>query len=242
MSQRTVEVVPSADALAGRAAELFVSLAQDAISRRGRFTVALSGGSTPEKMYKLLAEPERSARIDWSRCHLFFGDERHVPADDPRSNQGMARRALLDHIPVPPANVYPVPFSHPTAAEEAAAYETRMAPLLADFDLLLLGLGDDGHTLSLFPGKPALDATTLVTWSPPGVLPPPVDRITLTFHAANLSRHAVFLVSGAAKAATLARVLADDADPRLLPAAGIRPENGTVTWLVDSAAAGMLST
>jgi 6-phosphogluconolactonase len=241
MSQRTLEILPTPDALAERAAELFLDLAQAAIAQRGRFTVALAGGSTPEKMYKLLARPEVAGRLAWKSCVALFGDERFVAHDDPRSNYGMARRALLEHVPIPEANVFPVPFALTTAADEAVAYESRIAPLLTDLDLLLLGLGDDGHTLSLFPGKPALDATTLVTWSPPGVLPPPVDRITLTYRAANMARRAVFLVSGAGKSAILPKVLADDADPRQYPAVGIRPTSGSVTWLVDAEAARMLA-
>lgn len=237
MSARSIEVLATPDALAQRAADLVVALAADALAARGRFVVALAGGSTPEKAYRLLAQ---TPGLDWTRWHVLFGDERYVGSSDPRSNYHMARNALLQHVPIPEEQVYPILPSWPTAAEEAVAYERRVGHLLPDLDLLLLGLGDDGHTLSLFPGQPALAATTLVTWSPPGVLPPPVDRVTLTFRAANLARNAVFLVSGAGKAATLARVLDADADARQLPAAGIQPVTGSVTWLVDAAAAAAL--
>jgi len=233
----TVEILPTPDALAQRAAEVFVTLAAEAITARGRFDVALAGGSTPERTYRLLAA---DPRIDWGRCRLFFGDERFVPADDPRSNVGMARRALLDAVP---ATVFPVPTDLPTVQEAAAAYERTLTDAFGGavvFDLLLLGLGDDGHTLSLFPGKPALTATGVATWSPPGVLPPPVDRVTLTFATANACRHAVFLVGGAGKAEIVAKVLGDGGDPMRYPAAGIRPTAGTVTWLLDAAAAGRL--
>ncbi len=235
----SVEILPTPEALATRAADLFVTRAAEAITARGRFTVALAGGSTPERTYRLLAGTDHASQIDWARCHFFPGDERFVPVDDPRSNLGMARRSLLDHVAVPADNIHAVPTHLATVQEAAIVYGQTLTQAFGGaiiFDLLLLGLGDDGHTLSLFPGKPALTATNVVTWSPPGILPPPVDRVTLTFPTANACRHVVFLVSGAAKADIVPKVLADGVDPAVYPAAGIRPTSGTLTWLLDAAA------
>lgn len=237
MNTPALDILPTPETLAERAAGFFIQVAQEAIAQRGRFTVALAGGSTPERMYQLLALPELTSRLDWSRCHLFLGDERFVPADDPRSNLGLARRTLLTAIPQ--AQVYPVPTDLPTVQEAAAAYARTLTQAFAGppvFDLVLLGLGDDGHTLSLFPGKPALTSTEVVTWSPPGVLPPPVDRVTLTFPTVNAARHVIFLVSGAGKADIVPKVLVPGADVATYPAVGIRPTHGTLIWMLDAAA------
>ncbi len=244
MSAPTVTICPNADDLARQAADLFVRTAEDAVRERGAFFVALAGGSTPEKTYALLARPERARRIAWASTFLFFGDERLVPQDDSRSNFALARRALLDAVPVPDANVFPIPTDR-SAAEGARAYAATLARAFGvdekgappPFDLVLLGLGDDGHTASLFPGAPALAANEVwTTASPPGTLPPPVERITLTYPVLNAARSVVFLVAGANKAAALRDVL-EGASPQLRPAAGVRPTEGGVTWLVDAAAA-----
>ncbi len=175
--------------------------AQEAVRERGRFTLVLAGGSTPEKTYRLLAEPAQAAMVAWPKTFVFFGDERFVPPDDPRSNFGMARSALLAHVPIPAGQVFPVPTDRPTAAEAAAAYTRRLGEVFAAaprgppprFDLILLGLGEDGHTASLFPGAAALAVRdTWVTWSPPGTLPPPVDRVTMTYPVLNAARQVLF--------------------------------------------------
>jgi 6-phosphogluconolactonase len=246
----TVVICRDADELSARAADLLVEAARDSVRERGRFALALAGGSTPEKAYALLAGPGAVARVDWSKAHLFFGDERFVPPDDPRSNYAMVRRSLLAGAPVPPAQVFPVPTDRPTPADSASAYSATLAEAFGllpggappSFDLVLLGLGEDGHTASLFPGAAALAETrTWVTWSPPGVLPPPVDRVTLTFPVLNAACRVLFLVSGANKAPALRDVLEGGALPQVRPAAGVRPAGGTLTWLVDSAAAGLLT-
>jgi 6-phosphogluconolactonase len=243
------KVCEDAEKLAEQAAEMIREAAADSIQQRGRFTLVLAGGSTPEKTYTLLAKPDEVAKVDWGRTYLFFGDERLVPHDDPRSNFGMAQRALLAHVPVPPGQVFPIPTDKGTAAECAASYADTLsrvfqvpAGAFPTFDLILLGLGDDGHTASLFPGRSALTvADAWVTSSLPGVLPPPVERVTMTFPVLNAARQVAFLVSGDKKAAVLQEVLEGGATLEKYPAAGVRPANGTLTWLMDRAAARLLS-
>lgn len=243
----TLVVCLCADDLAARAADRFVETARAAVASRGRFTVALAGGSTPEAMYALLAESPRREQVPWTQTFVFFGDERMVPPDDEeRSNVNMARRVLLDKVPV--GQVFPVDTTGPADAEAAArAYANTLASFFGlpssglppVFDLILLGLGDDGHTASLFPGKPTLAVTDRwVVASSPGVLPPPVERVTLTFPVLNAARAVLFLVAGDKKAPALAAILEGGADPATYPAAGVRPASGTLTWLVDEAAAG----
>jgi 6-phosphogluconolactonase len=248
--QAQVVICPDADRLAAEAAARVGAAAADAVRERGRFTLVLSGGSTPEKTYALLAAPGQAAPLDWSKAYLFLGDERVVPPDDPRSNYGMARRTLLDCLALPPGHVFPVPTDLPSPAACADAYAGALASFFAlppageppRFDLVLLGLGDDGHTASLFPGARALDERQRwVTWSPPGTLPPPVDRVTLTYPALNAARQVLFLVAGARKAEPVRDVLEGGAAPQKRPAAGVRPKDGTVTWLLDEAAAGLLT-
>jgi 6-phosphogluconolactonase len=246
----SIVICRDADDLADRAADRFIEVAGGAIRKRGRFTVALSGGSTPERMYTLLAAPPRRERVDWGRVYMFFGDERAVPADDPRSNFGMAQRTLLAGGEMPADHVFAVPTEGRTATEAAAEYEGILSRFFGQppdgpppiLDLILLGLGDDGHTASLFPGKPALRVRDAwVTASPPGILPPPLDRVTFTFPVLNAARHAVFLVSGEKKAPVVREVLEGGPSIEEYPAAGVRPADGTLTWMLDAAAASHLS-
>jgi len=239
----------NADDLAGRAADFIVQSAREAIAERGRFTLVLSGGSTPEKTYALLAEPARSTAFDWARVSVFFGDERFVPADDPRSNFAMARRALLARVPLPIAQVFSVPTQAESAAACAAAYAAALARCFATtpssapprFDLILLGMGEDGHIASLFPAAAALDVVDAwVTWSPPGRLPPPVDRITLTYPVLNAARRVAFLIAGANKAVALQEVVERHAAREHRPAAGVQVVEGLLTWFVDQDAARLL--
>jgi 6-phosphogluconolactonase len=252
MKPTSAEVVicPDAGQLAAQAADRILQAAEQAIGARGRFTLVLSGGSTPEKTYTLLAQPDRSARLDWSRTYLFFGDERFVPHDDPRSNCHMATRSLIGKAPIPAGHFIPIPTDTGSPAEGATRYAHTLADFFGlaidgpppPFDLVLLGLGDDGHTASLFPGRPALlEQKAWVTASPPGVLPPPVDRVTFTFPALNAARAALFLVAGAGKAAVVQEVLEGGAGVDRAPAAGVRPINGTLTWMLDEAAAARLA-
>jgi 6-phosphogluconolactonase len=244
-----IEILADADQLAAAAARRIVEIATAAIAARGQFTIALAGGHTPEKTYGLLTRAPLAGQIDWAKSWLFFGDERFVPLDDPRSNYSMARRALLEAAPIPRDHVFPASTDLGSPAASAAEYQRRLsgffqlpesgpAPIL---DLILLGLGDDGHTASLFPGAPALHETTAwVTSSPPGVLPPPVDRVTFTFATLNAARHVMFLVAGANKAEAVRDVLENHAPPEKRPAAGVHPEYGTLTWLLDEPAARLL--
>jgi 6-phosphogluconolactonase len=239
-----VHICPDADHLAVEAADRIIQAAGDAVRQRGRFMLALTGGSTPEKTYALLAQPERVRQIDWSRTFLFWGDERYVPHDDPRSNYNMAKRSLLKPAAIAAERTFPIPTDTDSPATAATAYTDTLRKVfggeLPRFDLLLLGMGDDGHIASLFPGKPTLhENKAWATWSPPGVLPPPVDRVTLTFPVLNAARQVMFMVAGAAKARTLSEVLKGPTTVDQHPAVGVRPTDGSLLWLVDKAAAAL---
>ena len=240
-----LEIFRDRQALIQAAAGKIVRLGAAAIEGKGRFAVALSGGSTPRPLYALLAE-KLAGSMDWSRVHLFWGDERCVPPDDPSSNYRMVREALLDKVSIPPSNVHRIHGEEdPKAA--AVAYERELRsffgsagvdnPSRAGFDLVLLGIGENGHTASLFPGLPAVSET--VRW----VVAQYVEvvsmwRITLTPVVINAADHVFFLVSGADKAEAAGRVLEGPIQPEVLPAQVIRPAHGQLLWLMDDAAAG----
>lgn len=242
--KREIQVVASVDALAQCAAELMVVRAADAIRERGRFIVALSGGSTPRSLFQLLASPSFSTRIDWPHVHVCWGDERCVPPEDARSNYRMACEALLDHVPIPDAHVHRM-HGEAVPAVAATAYEAELRALfdgheLHDdfpwFDLILLGLGDDGHTASLFPHGRALHE--LSRW----VVADDIEvvsmwRITLTLPLINASRSVLFLVAGADKADVVQQILAIPSHADVSPAARVAPSRGTVQWILDGAAA-----
>ena len=229
---------PDAASLARAAAEHFVTLAAEAIAARGRFAVALAGGSTPRATYALLTTEEFAARVDWSRVHVFWGDERCVPPDHPDSNYRMVREALLDKIPIPTENVHRIR-GELSPDQAAVAYHEKLEAVLganARFDLILLGMGANGHTASLFPGTAALHEQA--RW----VMAHYVDklgmwRVTLTPVAINAAAHVTFIVSGAGKAEQLREVLAGPYQPDVLPAQIVRPTDGHLLWLVDAAAA-----
>ncbi len=238
-------MVADAAALASAAATEFARRAAEAIGRSGRFAVALSGGHTPRRAYELLAEPRGPAgdRLPWDRVHVFWGDERCVPPDHPDSNFRMAREALLDRVPIPPANLHRIRGEAASPDDAASGYEDDLRAffsIAADappvFDLVFLGLGGDGHTASLFPGGPALaEARRLAVAA--GGPPPATHRVTLTLPVLNSARAVVFLVSGGDKVSVLARILAcSDPDPTL-PASLVRPRDGELLWLADRAAA-----
>ncbi len=233
--------------LAAAAAEGISRAAAESIAARGRFTLCLSGGSTPRTTYATLARRQGPAAIDWTRTFLFFGDERMVPPDDDRSNFKTVRESLLESAPVAANHVFPIRTHGPGAQQAAEDYSRTLQTFFVgvawpEFDLALLGLGDDGHTASLFPGAAALRVMDRwATFSPPGLLPPPVDRVTLTFPVFNAARQVMFLVSGANKAAAFADVYHGRASVEKRPAAGIRPASGRTDWLVDQAAAAGLS-
>jgi len=206
--------------VARRGADAFA----EAAAAGDRPAVCLSGGSTPQAMHRLLATPAYADRIDWPRLHIFFGDERQVPLDDPRSNYHSAREALLDHVPVDPAKVHPL-----TDADEYEGLLRAFFGERPDFDLLYLGMGDDGHTASLFPGSVSLLEEERWVIDPPDVVQG-MARHTFTFPALAAARRTLFLVSGAAKAPAIARIR----DGEQLPA-GMVPG---AEWLVDEAAVG----
>jgi len=226
--------------LSRAAAEQFVILANDSIQRNGRFTVALSGGSTPKVFYNTLVQHFNTA-IDWSKILFFWSDERYVPTEHPDSNAGMARQHLLQPLHIPENNIYPAPTMHTDPEQAAIEYETTIRRALPGsgiprFDLILLGLGDDGHTASLFPATTALReqqrlvAANLVTkmskW-----------RITFTFPLLNSAKNIIFLVAGENKAPIIHDILVNKKD---YPATQISPVNGQLFWYMDKPAAGMI--
>ncbi len=243
----SIEIFPDEEALALHAADMFAMAAREAAVARGRFAVALSGGETPATLYRMLARQQFSQKIPWRRVQLYWGDERCVPPDDPASNYATARETFIRHVPVPAANV------HRMAGEDepekaADAYEAELRALAAKerppsgvpvFDLVLLGLGKDGHTASLFPRSDALtveDRFCVATQAPDGS-----PRLTVTAPVINAARRVWFYVSGAGKAGMVAEVLEGLRAPLAVPAQGVAPVHGTLTWLLDEAAAAELS-
>jgi 6-phosphogluconolactonase len=230
------------EALSQGAAEFFADKARNAVTARGRFSVALSGGSTPRRTYEILARPIFQDRLDWTRAHVFWGDERCVELDDPRSNALMAREALLRHVPVPAGQVHPMD-CRSSPREAARRYEALLQSFFAGgepcFDLILLGLGENGHTASLFPG--ALVLTETERWvAEVYVAEQALHRLTLTAAFINRAAAVAFLVAGAAKAAVVREVIEGPRDPGRLPAQLIHPESGELHWLLDKGAAGAL--
>jgi 6-phosphogluconolactonase len=230
-------VFDNAEALAHEVAEWLCGLAQ--ASDRA-FAVTLSGGSTPRHLYECLAQPPIAARFPWSRVHWFWGDERFVPHGHPDSNYRMARNAFLSRVPVLQDNIHAVPTEDLSPEQSAAAYETtlkrfygadKLAPDRPLFDITLLGIGDDGHTASLFPGQPALQETRL--WAVAVIGAKSEPRITLTYPVLDSSRDVAFVVTGMEKRNAVARAQAED---RAIPAALVRPV-GRLHWFMDRAAA-----
>ncbi len=230
-----LEVAADPEALARLAADRILALSR---ATEGAVAISLSGGSTPRPLYRLLVETPYREALPWPRLHWFWGDERFVPWEDPESNYRMAREALFDHAPVPPQNIHAIATTG-TPAEAARAYERRLKAFYGSqtldrgrplFDLMLLGLGEDGHTASLFPGSPVLDERA--RWVAEVEGSRPETRLTLTYPVLESSRLTVFLVAGKGKAGILKRALAGDT---ALPAARLRPR-GELVWLVDAAA------
>jgi 6-phosphogluconolactonase len=228
------------------AAELVVRGAEEAVGARGRFTIALSGGSTPKSLFNLLANNARNT-LPWDRMFFFWGDERHVPPTDAESNFRMADETMLSKIPVAPGNIFRIEAENPDPAAAAEAYEKTLrksfelkAGEFPRFDLILLGLGPDGHTASLFPGTAALQEKSrlvVANW----VEKFKTHRITFTLPVLNAARCIAFLVSGTDKADALHEVLDGDAPGEQYPAKLVKPSDGKLIWLVDRAAASGLS-
>jgi 6-phosphogluconolactonase len=236
----SVHVYGSSEELAVAAAREFAARAEEAIEERGRFAVVLAGGSTPETLYGILAR-DYIGRIDWSKVYVFFGDERSVPPHHEDSNLKMASEALLDHVPV--GNVHRIRGELPPD-EAAEAYEEELRKFFQTddvprFDLILLGIGADGHTASLFPETSAIEVHDRWVVANP-VLKLDTTRITLTIPVINAARAVIFLVAGEDKAEALVEILEGEADPRAYPAKLIQPPGGP-EWMVDQSAASLLS-
>jgi 6-phosphogluconolactonase len=232
--------------LAHEAAELFSALALDAVRDHSRFSVALSGGGTPQALFSLLARPPCQSVIPWQQTHFFWADERLVPPDDPGSNYYHAARLLLDHVPIPTTNIHRMK-GELSPEKSVLDYSGQLHSFAANgrswprFDLVLLGMGSDGHTASLFPGSPIKEAPGISVKAVTAQYEDrPSQRITLTAAVINDARRVIFLVTGANKAATLSAVLQGPRDLAKLPAQRIQPISGTLTWLVDQAAASAL--
>jgi len=237
-SEARLRILANPEALANHLADWLLAAA---LRTPKRFAVALSGGSTPRRLYELLASPPYRETFPWTRTHWFWGDERFVPHDSPESNYRMVREAMLAHAPVPPTNIHPVPTEGLTPDEAALAYEQELkgfygAPTLkADrplFDITFLGLGPEGHIASLFPGNAILRERTRWVGAVIGAKPEP--RITLTYPALESSREVAFLVAGSEKRAVVEQLLDGDLQ---LPAARLHPAQGTLRLFVDRAAA-----
>ncbi|HKJ09250.1 MAG TPA: 6-phosphogluconolactonase [Gammaproteobacteria bacterium] len=238
----TLHVHADLEQLSRACAERWGALCSEAIAQRGAFHVALAGGSTPRRLYALLAGDEFSPHTDWSRVHVYFGDERSVPPDHPDSNYRMAREQLLAHVPVPEEHIHPILVAPESAEQDAAHYARTLrcnAPLGPDgiphLDLMLLGVGPDGHTASLFPDTPILDEKSklvaavyverLQTW-----------RVSMTFPVLNRARYLLFQAAGTEKAEVVGRLFGASDERPPLPVQRLRPE-GSVEWHVDHAAA-----
>jgi len=243
MAELNIRIFDDPSALMRAAADEIVPATQKTVDERGRFTWALGGGSTPRALYRLLASDPYRERMPWNAIHFFWGDERHVPPDHPDSNFRMAREAMLDAVPVPPENIHRVRAEEPDAQRAAAEYEAALRSFFAlapgelpRFDLILLGLGKEGHTASLFPESPVLHERERLV-AAPWVEAQKTFRITLTPPVLNHARQAMFLVSGEEKAEALRAVLEGPREPERYPAQIVE---GNRLWMVDRSAARLL--
>jgi 6-phosphogluconolactonase len=238
-----IHIFKNLEEISLRAAEIFVEQSVKAIEERGQFLVVLNGGGTPEGLFQLLAA-EFLEKVDWPKVHVFWGDERSVPSNDPGSSYGQARNLFLRLVPIPEANIHPI-HGILRPAEAAREYskvlkEFASAPLdWPRFDLVYLGMGEDGHTASLFPGSP-LDVTEPVVPVTANYQDRPSERVTLTPLVINTARMVVFMAAGEKKAITLAEVLNGRYNPERYPAQRIDPKEGKLLWLVDEDAASRL--
>lgn len=234
------QIFKDAKELARGAARYFVAKSNEAMAENGRFTVALSGGSTPKLLYELLADPKEPFRnqTQWDKIDFFWSDERHVPPDHPESNYRMAHEALLSRVPVSKERIHRVASENPDAEEAARAYEETVkivsGETLPQLDLILLGLGPDGHTASIFPGSEVLQETERLV-AAPWVEKFKTHRITMTLPLLNNGKSVLFLVSGAEKAQIVKEVFKGDAEK--YPAQAVKPVSGESLWLLDEAAA-----
>lgn len=245
-SAAEIRILTTPQELSEAAAGEVVRDANEAVKARGRFTIALSGGSTPKNLFNLLATNARNA-LPWDRMYFFWGDERHVPPTDPDSNYRMAEEVMLSKVPVPPGNVFRMAAENPDAARVAEDYEKTLRKffqLAADgvpqFDFILLGMGPDGHTASLFPGTAALHEKSRLVVSN-WVEKLKTNRLSFTLPVLNAARCVAFLVSGTDKAPVLKTVLEENASAEQYPAKLVNPSAGKLIWFLDRAAASSLS-
>jgi 6-phosphogluconolactonase len=238
-----IRIFNDVENLSGAAANLFTVQAAESITERDRFLVALNGGNTPVRFFQLLATVHRD-QVDWNRVHIFWGDERCVPPDDAGSSYGQARDLLLSRVPIPDSNIHRI-MGELAPVEASGNYSNTLRRFASPplewprFDLVYLGMGEDGHTASLFPGSP-VDETGTVIPVTAHYQDCPANRVTLTPAVFNRARRVVFMVTGAKKAVTLAEVLSDRYNPGQYPAQRINPKDGELIWLVDEEAAGKL--
>ncbi len=245
-SSAEIRTLTTPQELFASAAEHVVYAANEAVTARGRFTLALSGGSTPKSLYNLLATNARTT-LPWEHTFFFWGDERHVPPTDPESNYRMVDEAMLSKVPVPPANVFRMPAENPDAEAVADAYEQTLRKVfqlgpndVPQFDLILLGMGPDGHTASLFPGTAGLKERSrlvIANW----VEKLKTYRLSFTLPVINAARSVAFLVSGTDKAPVLKAVLEGNEAGEQYPAKLVQPKDGKLIWFLDRAAASSLS-
>ncbi len=247
-AERVIRIAASAEELSRLAAEEFVRLAMDTIGKKPVFVVSLAGGSTPRTLYQLLADSSEPFReqLPWEKIHFFWGDERHVGPDNPASNYRLARETMLEHVSIPVENVHRIKSEMPNAAEAADVYERELryffkaeAGQLPRFDLILLGMGSDGHTASIFPGSEVISEKHRLVMAP-WVEALDSYRITLTPLILNNAASLIFLVIGEDKAKTLRQVLHGAYHPEQFPAQVIKPRNGNLLWLVDPEAGSLL--
>lgn len=234
-----IRVLADLAELSRAAAEDSLRISRDAVQRRGRCAIALGGGHTPEQMYRLWAE-QYAQQFPWENMHLFWGDERYVPREDPHSNYRMVRKALLERVSLPAANVHPMPTDFAQPDDAARAYEAELRRFFSAgepaFDLVFLGLGGEGHTASLFPGSPALAERERWVVAVRAPAEPPV-RLSLTLPVLNRARNVFFLVAGSGKQEIVASIRGDpESAARRYPAAMVQPA-GRVVWFLDQAAA-----
>jgi 6-phosphogluconolactonase len=245
--ERRLVVCDDLEDLGQRSADLFVNLATEAVTSQGRFSVALSGGETPKALNFQLQSDSHVSRVPWSEVYVFWGDERYVPLDHPDSNYGMARATLLDQVPIPDGNIFPVPTGKEDAESAAGRYQETVRRFFdldegeqPRLDLIVLGMGEDGHTASLFPDTAALENSSGVVVAN-YVEKLDAHRVTFTVSAINQAAFVVFLISGASKAAALKEVLEGPYQPDRLPSQSVQPVNGKLLFLVDQDAAAELT-
>ncbi len=240
-----VAAYPDSDTLSHQAAQFTIRIAAESIVTHGRFMIALAGGSTPKKLYALLASEPYRSQVDWALVEVFWGDERCVPPDDSESNFRMAQETLLSKVPIPASQIHRMPADQSDREAASQAYVTEMRHTfgtggIPGFDLIQLGMGPEGHTASLFPHQASLHERERLVLPVTTPKPPP-DRLTFTPPLLNAARHVLFLVTGSEKADAVHAVLEGEYNPDEYPAQIVRPTSGEVTWMLDTTAASKLS-